>query len=185
MSARTCNGTTKKGTPCKATPLKSGSVIDDITVKGRHCRAHDPDLPASARFGSRAQATEAGKQGGRPKNPRVVDVLKERFEAEVEDYLAVLRDALTAEEAVTIGYGEHAYMELLPDHRTRLKALEIAFDRVYGRPKQQTELTGAEGGPIEMVPVARERGAEVVRILTGTGAISVPVPSGNGNGHQN
>lgn len=175
MAKPRCTGTTKAGQPCQASPLKDGN----------YCRAHDPELPASARFGSRAQATAAGKLGGRPKAPRVVDILKERFEAEADEWLGALKDALQAHEAVTVGFGKDAYLEMVPDHRTRLQALSIAFDRVYGRPKQQTELTGADGGPLEIVtPVTRPGG---VHSLIGSGVLPVRsmVTNGNGNGNGN
>lgn len=173
MPARSCNANAKSGKPCKATPLKGKNF----------CAAHDPETPASARFGSRAQATEAGKLGGRPKAPRVVDVLKERMEAEIDTWLGALKDALHAEMPFSVGWGEDAEMEMVPDHRTRLAAFKEACDRAYGKAKQQTEITGADGGPIEMVPVARDRGDQVARILGGTRAVPVIIANGNGNGH--
>jgi hypothetical protein len=54
---------------------------------------------------------------------------------------------------VIVGRGEDAYAERIPDYDLRLKAAGAALDRVYGKPKQATELTGAEGGPIEHASV--------------------------------
>lgn len=171
----TCTGTTKSGKPCKANPLK-GKL---------YCSAHDPETPASARFGSRAQATSAGKKGGRPKQPRVVDILKERFEDEADEWLGALKEALNANEAYTVGFGEHAYVEMVPDHKTRLKALDMAFDRVYGRPKQQTEITGANDGPLEIVtPIVRPDSSPVSQLMQ-SGILPLAVNgNGNGNGHS-
>lgn len=157
---RACKELAKDGTPCEANPLKGKDF----------CSAHDPDSPPSARFGSPAQARKAGLQGGRPPKPRVTEILRERFEEEVEEYLAVLKEALEANEGVTVGWGEDAYLEMIPDHKVRLKALEIAFDRVYGRPKQSTELVGAQGGPVEIVPVKRDKATEVAGLLAKVGA---------------
>lgn len=151
-----CGGTTKAGKPCKAAPLRKDVEIQGVTVKGKHCRAHDPDLPDSARFGSRAQAKAAGDQGGRPRNPRVVEVLRDRFEARADEFLDALDEALKAMQPYTVGWGEEAYVEMVPDHRVRLKALEIAFDRVYGRPKQATEISGPGGGAIPTAPLIPE-----------------------------
>jgi hypothetical protein len=136
MSA--CKAMTKAGKPCKAPSLKEKEF----------CSAHDPDTPPSARFGSHAQAREAGLLGGRPRKPRVSEVLRERFEEEADEYYAVLREAREAMEPYTVGWGEDAHIEMVPDHKVRLKAVEVAFDRSYGRPKQATELTGADGGPL-------------------------------------
>lgn len=172
MARRTCRGTKRDGRDCTVSPLTAaGAAKLGLSAEDQDwCRAHHPHLPASSRFGSHAQATQAGRQGGRPRLPRVVDLLKERLEGEADEWLDALKAALNAEAPYTVGFGEDAYVEFVPDHRTRLKAIEIALDRVYGRPKQQTELTGADGGPVEIVPVKRQEGA-VLGLLKGTGAV--------------
>lgn len=140
---RECGGTNAEGGPCGAHPLKPGTVIDGVTVSGRWCRQHDEDLPDSARIGG------AQEGAGRPKKPRVVDVLKERIEAEVDQWLDVLQDARVAVKVVGIvGEGEMAEPVEVEDHAVRLKALSIALDRVYGRPRQ--EITGADGQPLQL-----------------------------------
>jgi hypothetical protein len=53
MTKRACLGSTKNGTRCGANPLKPGTAIDGITVSGNYCRAHDPNLPDSARIQGR------------------------------------------------------------------------------------------------------------------------------------
>jgi hypothetical protein len=35
--------------------------------------------------------------------------------------------------------------------RGRLDSLEIILDRIYGKPKQQTEISGEGGGPVEII----------------------------------
>lgn len=132
-----------KGEPCGATALKEGTVIDGVVVMGRHCRAHDPNLPDSARI----QGAQPG--AGRPRKPRVVDVLREKIEEEVEAWLDVLADARVATKVVgVIGEGDMAEPIEVEDHRVRLQALSIALDRAYGRPRQ--EITGADGAPLQL-----------------------------------
>lgn len=135
MPAQHCTATTKKGTPCTRPRIDGQDV----------CIAHaSKEVRASRGFGG----VQPG--GGRPAAPRVVDVIRERIEQEIDDWYQVLLDARDAEKAVTIGYGEHAHMELVPDYALRLAAFREAMDRAYGRPKQQTEVSGPGGGPIDL-----------------------------------
>ncbi|MBN8867503.1 MAG: hypothetical protein J0H98_08110 [Solirubrobacterales bacterium] len=151
-----CAGTKKNGDPCGAWALKPGTVIEGVEVFGDHCRAHDPDLPDSARFGSKEQATDAGNQGGRPRQPRVVDILREKAEEHANLITAAYFDALDATRPIMVGSGENAFVEEIPDHLIRLKAAEALNDRAYGKPKQISEITGPEGGPIEHVGIPDE-----------------------------
>lgn len=186
---RGCHGETKRKTLCGATPLRAGTVIEGVTVKGKHCRAHDPDLPDSARFGSHAQAREAAKLGGRPPNPKPSEVMRRLVEEHVETVIAPHFRTLgykvernEAGELTIIAdpnggakiYGESKEGDInVTDHDdlgAHIAAAEKLLDRVYGRPKQSTELTGAEGGPVEVVPVTREKAEQVSGILDGVGA---------------
>jgi LmbE family N-acetylglucosaminyl deacetylase len=92
--------------------------------------------PADVRA-SRGFTPEAGRLGGRPRNPRVVEVIKERIESDLEIVLSPLREALTA----TTPTGH-------PDHPVRLRAAAELLDRAYGRPRQATEISGADGSPL-------------------------------------
>lgn len=131
---RACSGTTKAGKPCRGNPLTDSD----------YCMAHsDAETKASVGF-----VPEAGKLGGRPKNPRAVDVLRDKLEAEIDAWLDVLVDAREAQKAIVVGAGEGAFLELIPDYTVRLRAFQEAFDRVYGKPKQATELSGPGGDPI-------------------------------------
>lgn len=128
-----CTSTTKKGAPCKAAPITG-------TDK---CLAHaDEKVRETIGFGG----SQPG--AGRPKNPRAVDVLRERIERDIDKVLDPLWDALDATNGVVVGNGASAEVEILPDYRTRIAAARELLDRGYGRPKQQTELTGADGGPV-------------------------------------
>jgi hypothetical protein len=82
--------------------------------------------------------------------PRVSEVLRERVEDEADAVLAVYFDALGAEKAVTVGYGEDAVTELVPDYYLRLRAADALLDRAYGKPRQVQEITGEHGGPVRL-----------------------------------
>lgn len=152
-----CTGTTTRGAPCKAPALKGTT----------RCRAHPLD-PASPRFGSHAQAREAGLLGGRPRNPRPHEVMRDLIERNIgallEPYFKVLGyDVVDAGEeglklAPSLGGGAKLYAsfegDVVVSGHDDLGAMQAAaerlLDRVYGKPKQQTELTGAEGGPVDV-----------------------------------
>lgn len=139
-AGRRCQATTRAGKPCKAPPLKGRT----------HCRAHDPLTPADARFGSSEQAAHAGALGGAAgRRPRVVDIIRERIEANAEPVIGALWDGLTAERGIVVGSGEYATVDYVADHDIRIKAARELLDRGYGRPRQGVEVTGADGGPIE------------------------------------
>lgn len=139
---RACRGKTKAGNPCRAAALK-GKL---------HCAAHDPDTPASARFGSPEQAREAGALGGRPRLPKPHEVLRERIENDIERWLAPLEAALGDGKPVVTwdqAEGKHT-IEFVQDPALGMKAFKLAMDRVYGRARQQIEVTGEDGGPLEI-----------------------------------
>lgn len=130
---RACKGTTKAGKPCRANPLHDGD----------YCLAHsDPETRESVGF------IPDNGFGGRKPNPRAVDVLREKLEAEIDEWLQVYIGAREATKPVGVGSGEDFQMVEIPDHALRLRALADAFDRVYGKPKQATELSGPGGEPI-------------------------------------
>jgi hypothetical protein len=163
---RACKGMTKKNAACAASPLAPGTVIEGVTVTGNYCRAHDPDLPPSARFGSRAQAIAAGNLGGRPAMPKPSDVARRLIEQNV---LALQRPYWRAlgydvrlgpdgpylvelEDGGAKLYGESKEGDIVvsdaEDLAAMMAAAEKLQDRVYGRPKQQTEISGPEGAPV-------------------------------------
>jgi hypothetical protein len=77
---------------------------------------------------------------GRPPKPRVIDVLRERIEADIDKWLKPLEDGLAAERMVVARNGEIVGSE--PDHAIRLSAFREGMDRSHGRPKQSTEISG-------------------------------------------
>jgi len=175
MGKRRCKGKTKKGKPCGANPLKPGTVIQGVTVSGRWCRQHDEDLPDSARIGG---ATEGA---GRPRKPRFSEVLAERMAERADEIFAPLIDGLKAERAVVVGTGPKARVEIVPDIPTRIAAAREILDRVEGKARQRSEISGPDGGEIPVsgaaIPAEADWHAAVLRL--GQQVVA------NGNGHAN
>ena len=111
---------------------------------------------------------------GRPRKPRPNDVLRELIENEMAEWLAPIRAALLAKKPTVVGNGRTARIEWSPDHRTRLQAVEAALDRVYGKPKQTSEVTGMVSLNADIVvPTDDERQQEVAKILAESGALEM------------
>jgi len=129
-----CHAITKKGTACKAPPLEGED----------HCISHAPkEKQASVGFGG------AQPGSGRPAAPRAVDVLRERIERDIDRVLDPLWDALAADKGVVISLGGgETTVEHVTDHAIRIAAARELLDRAYGKPKQATEISGPEGGPV-------------------------------------
>jgi len=62
-------------------------------------------------------------KAGRPRAPRVVDVVRGRIEQDFDRRYRVLVEAREAEHAVVVGSGPSARIEMVPDHATRLRGL--------------------------------------------------------------
>jgi hypothetical protein len=150
---RQCTGITKRGTPCRTAPLKGTD----------RCAAH-PLSPGSTRFGSPAQAREAGLQGGRPRVPRSTELQRHLVEehawAVVRPYFRTL--GLDVDEGGTVRELERGaihvgrdkeggvYTSTVEDLGAQVAAAEALLNRVLGRPRQALEHTGPDGGPIKV-----------------------------------
>jgi hypothetical protein len=132
---RVCEASNTKGDPCGANPLKPGTIIEGVAVSGDYCRQHDQDLPDFARIGG------AQPGAGRPRKPRVVDVILASITERAAEIDAGLWEATKAERAVVVGSGESARVEMVPDWPTRLAAYRELMDRGHGRPRQVAEVT--------------------------------------------
>ena len=153
MTGRRCTGTTVRGAPCKAAPLADSD----------RCAAH-PVSPGSTRFGSPDQARAAGALGGRPPVPRATELQRQLVEqharAVVRPYFRTL--GLDIDEdgsvrqlergAIVVGRDKEGGVHLsdVEDLGSQITAAEALLNRVYGKPRQALEHTGAGGGPIEI-----------------------------------
>jgi hypothetical protein len=152
-----CVGTTKKGGPCDSWPLPDSD----------RCISHSPkEVQESLGFGG----TQPG--AGRPKLPKPMDLARQLVERHA---IAILRPHFKAlglmleddgsttlldHGAVVVYQGEATTIE---DLAAQIGAARELLDRVYGKPRQQTELTGADGGPVEVVVEARQRAEAMSR----------------------
>lgn len=172
-----CDFTLVNGGECGRGKLIVRVYKDENDTKGRlmslpHCRAHISDAWLDRlqiqRFGG--PTSTSGRNPGRPTvNPQ--RVMRELVEGQIIDFLRPYMEALTAEKEVVVGHGRSARVVTVPDHRARMQAAEQLFDRVYGKPKQTTELAGGiKVEPVE-VPTGPERELQVAEILAAAGAI--------------
>lgn len=179
-SKRACTGTTRKGKPCKAAALKGRDV----------CLAHaDEETRISANF-------QQGPRPGRRPLPKPTELARQLVERHAA---AILRPHFKAlglmlhddgsttpltNGAIVVHQGEATTIE---DLGAQIAAARELLDRVYGKPKQATEVTGADGGPIEhvTVPAGLDRAGEVASILQEAGVSSGSEASAtNGGGHR-
>lgn len=161
------------GEPCPMYRAVLEDPVDGKLYKAATCYAHLPKK-IQERFNAKPIGGKQPGTGGLRVRPKPNQVLREIFEQEITTWIQPYIEALTAETPVVVGNGRHARVELMPDHRTRQRAAEAIWDRVYGKPKQTTELTGADGGPVEVeVPKTKERELEVAQILAAAGAVDV------------
>lgn len=131
---RRCTGKTKKGARCRANPLHGRKT----------CIAHsDKETQNSVGFGGPQEGS------GRPRAPRVIEEMRRRVEEEVDDILAPYFDALRGA-VLHAAYEGEVFVSDHPDVAARIAAAEKLLDRVYGRPRQVTEVTGEDGGPIQL-----------------------------------
>ena len=143
MSDRHCEGTNRAGQPCRAAPLRDG----------QWCSAHEPKLPAAIRFGSSEQAAGAATGVDR-RTPSVTEQMRERVEAEAEAILAPYFEALAEGQ----------------DIEQRMRAAERLLDRVFGRPKQSTQLGGRATGRTETYDLSSELDRALEEMLAGDSA---------------
>lgn len=109
---------------------------------------------------------------GRKKKQTAAQIMRQRFEAEADRYLKPFEEALEALKPVVVGNGASAHVEMHPDVALQLKAANDILDRIYGRPKQVSEITGADGDALAItVPNDDERKAALAAVLAGSGAL--------------
>lgn len=137
-----CKATTKAGTPCRAKPLHGTST----------CLAH-----ADAETRTKMQFLPGGNgKGGRKKQPRLIDILRQEVEDRMQEVTAPFWEGLKS-----------------GDQKVRMECARELLDRSYGKPKQVSEVSGPEGGPIETVeiPTSDDWNAKVAKVLAESGAL--------------
>lgn len=170
MSRRTCTAKTLKGTPCKAAPLKDKDC----------CLAHaDHETRGSTGFGG------PQPNSGRPRLPRPSEVAQQLIERNVlalqKPYWRTLGydvvigadgpELVEIPEGGAKVYGESKDGDIcvseLEDLEAMQKAAERLQDRVYGKPKQSTEISAPDGGALLLVaPVdATEKSRRAAKLL--------------------
>jgi hypothetical protein len=100
--------------------------------------------------------------------------LSAKLDEKLERIMDVLDEALDAELLIVAGPGN---IVASPAHGTRLRAAFAFMHEVYGRPTQRLELTGEDGGPVEL----EHRGVsvhDVFAVLRDAGVLSA---EGNGS----
>lgn len=169
-----CSRLTNAGNPCQMT-----SAV--VTIRGKRyklktCVMHAPEA-IKKELG--VHYTSARNQG-RKKKKTALDLVRERIEEEAERYLQPLEDAMVALKAVVVGNGSSAHLEYTEDLALRVDTAFKILDRVYGRPKQITELSGINGDAMEIkVPNDEERKLALAQVLASTGALGVAIPQNN------
>lgn len=146
---RICTATTKTGKPCRAQPLRDQAV----------CLAH-----ADAATREATGFVAANGKAGRPALPKVTDLLRQRLEEHADEVAQVFIDGLSAEKTIVVSSRDEAYTETVPDLPERRATATAWLDRVHGRPKQTTEVSGPDGGPLEVLDLSRLSEAELVAL---------------------
>jgi nickel-dependent lactate racemase len=150
---RSCKGTTQKGNPCKTAPLKDSD----------YCLAHgDQETRDLVGFGG----SQPG--AGRPAKPKPSEIARELVEEHIEATLRPHFNALGYEivldengahltekangGAKLYGESKDGYINVSEhdDLRAMIAASEKLLDRVYGRPKQVSEVSGPDGAPVQV-----------------------------------
>ncbi len=148
-----CSSLTKAGKPCKSRPLHG-------TDK---CMAHSSrDTQALVGFGG----SDNARLGGRPRKPPIPiarQLIEENIDVLLGPYFAALgckvvldHEGARLERIPGAGaklYGEQKSSgEIIVSEYDDVGAQQVAaerlLDRVYGKAKQQTEVSGPDGGPV-------------------------------------
>lgn len=178
---RTCEYEHITGLKCQNGVLLVQVLPDDAPydAKGKlmrlkWCRSHAPqewlDRLDCPRFGG-PTSTSGHNRGSKKRVTNPHRIMREMVEEKIIDFLKPYMEALTAEKEVVVGHGRSAHVVKVPDHRARMQAAESLFDRVYGKPKQQTVLEGSVAFEPTKVPTDKDRELEVAQILAAAGAI--------------
>ena len=153
MGKRKCNGIKDDGSACGAAPLKDND----------YCLAHsDQETRELIGFGG------AQPGAGRPAKPKPSEIARELVEEHIESTIRPHFNALGYEVVIDENgahleeksdggaklYGESkdGYINVSEhdDLGAMIQASEKLLDRVYGRPKQVSEVSGPDGAPVQV-----------------------------------
>lgn len=130
---RRCTKRTKAGKACRGTPI---AATDYET-----CVSHAPEaVKTELGFGGSENARKGGEA---TRVPKLTELLREKVEARAEEIVEKLLDGLEAQKGLVVGNGPDAYVEMVPDRSEVARTLREIWDRLEGRPKTHTELSGS------------------------------------------
>ena len=132
-AVRVCAGTNRDGSPCRST----------LTGDAGFCRQHDPETAEIAK----ADSARGAQTRARPITEGLAQFVAENPDAVVKPF----REALEA----TKTYVSAGEVVTVPDFPTRMRAAELIGDRLEGKAAQRTEITGANGGPLEFLALLK------------------------------
>lgn len=183
-----CNGMNSYGEPCGAIPIKKGKVLtvkgsdETCTATGGYCLRCDDAVTASFMTAWSAQA-----RGGRKRRVGPDQYIREIVEQAVGIFIRPHLDAMGIKVNPDTGkpeyvdgegakiYGESKdgdiYMTNHDDVEAQQKAAERLFDRGFGKPRIQAEISLAPSGGIQKIPPTAERALEVAAVLSESGAV--------------
>jgi hypothetical protein len=145
VTPRRCSATNRSGEPCGCPPLRDRDT----------CSAHSPTIPDEARFGSSERARAAGHAGGRPRVERPTDLMRRLVHEHVAAFISPLFEVagldvrlVNGEVVVTPRPGGRA--EMTEQQIAVVKVCNQVMDRVDGRARQQVEVSGPDGGPVDV-----------------------------------
>lgn len=143
-----CTSVKKNGGPCQA-PAKRGT---SFCVNHAWMGETYPGVAIVA-----ADATLGDKQAITRTQTKirktVIDEMLAIAEKDPKRIFKPLFDALEATKTVYNPLLQADVQTTSPDWDVRLKAVDMLMDRLYGKAKARTEVTGAEGGPVNIAAV--------------------------------
>lgn len=163
-----CEALTQDGREC---PLFAQAV----RLRGKRYQLKTCVMHASPAIKKELGVDQPGP--GRKQKVSAIEVLQRRVEEDIKRYLKPYEEALRAKRAVVVGNGASAHIQMVEDTNIRLKAAGEILDRVFGKPKQVTELQGGDS-PVEItVPQDTQRQRDVAAILAESGALGTVIPA--------
>lgn len=184
MADRRCTAKTKKGKRCSNAPIGDTDF----------CISHSPkEVQESAGFGGPQEGS------GRPPTPKLIDIFRERLERAADKIMEPYFQALGVigwddegnpivdmdKAAMEIGRSNTGNVKLtdIADLGARIQAAERILDRVVGKPRQTTEVTGAGGQPLVPPPLPNDDDWHR-KLQEAAGELAGAAPSTNGHGRN-